>query len=196
MKSATLARDAVNPNGGRCPTFTRYRPLAGPSVRRGGRTIVHSRALARTTRSIASESRIAPRKKSHPTTAGRTAARNRKAAETSSRRLTPACAIARQIHDTEKDILELCSGAGVVAPALSNMLKAREARRYEALAPLVALLGAAGRLRPGLEPESAHDILWTFTGREIYRMLIRERGWSSERYEKWLAETLVRSLIG
>jgi hypothetical protein len=76
------------------------------------------------------------------------------------------------------------------------MLKAREARRYEALAPLVALLGAAGRLRPGLEPESAHDILWTFTGREIYRMLIRERGWSSERYEQWLAETLVRSLIG
>jgi hypothetical protein len=34
-----------------------------------------------------------------------------------------------------------------------------------------------------------------FTGRDIYRMLVRERGWSSQKYEHWLADTLVLSLL-
>jgi hypothetical protein len=34
-----------------------------------------------------------------------------------------------------------------------------------------------------------------FTGRDVYRMLVRERGWSSQKYQDWLADTLVRSLL-
>ncbi len=29
------------------------------------------------------------------------------------------------------------------------------------------------------------------TGRDIFRMLVRERGWSPQQYETWLANTLV-----
>jgi hypothetical protein len=36
--------------------------------------------------------------------------------------------------------------------------------------------------------------MWMYTNREIYRMLVIESGWSSERFESWLADTLVDSL--
>jgi hypothetical protein len=38
------------------------------------------------------------------------------------------------------------------------------------------------------------DIMWMYTGRDIYRMLVLERGWSSDEYEDWLANTLISSL--
>lgn len=34
-----------------------------------------------------------------------------------------------------------------------------------------------------------------FTGRDVYRMLVRERGWSPQKYEDRLADTLVHSLF-
>ena len=39
------------------------------------------------------------------------------------------------------------------------------------------------------------DILWAFTGRDLYRMLVIERGWSSDEYEHWLAELLIQTLL-
>jgi hypothetical protein len=46
-----------------------------------------------------------------------------------------------------------------------------------------------------LDHTTARDIFWMLTGRDIYRMLVRERGWSSKKYQEWLADTLVRSLL-
>ncbi|MGC4068401.1 MAG: DUF4287 domain-containing protein [Polyangiaceae bacterium] len=37
--------------------------------------------------------------------------------------------------------------------------------------------------------------IWLFTGREFYRMLVHERGWSPEEYEQYLAYTLVSTLL-
>jgi len=33
------------------------------------------------------------------------------------------------------------------------------------------------------------------TGRDVYRMLVLVRGWNSPKYEDWLADALVRSLL-
>ncbi len=42
----------------------------------------------------------------------------------------------------------------------------------------------------------ARDILWAFTGRDMYRMFVIEQGWTSEEYETWLAQLLVKMLTG
>jgi hypothetical protein len=39
------------------------------------------------------------------------------------------------------------------------------------------------------------DVLWAFTGRDFYRMLVIERGWSSDEYEHWLAGLLIQTLL-
>jgi AcrR family transcriptional regulator len=110
-------------------------------------------------------------------------------------RLRGAARIARQIHDARSAGFDLLRGAGVVAPELAQLEQERERIRYERQEQMVASLRAAKRLRLGLNSRTARDIFWALTGSDLYRMLVRERGWSSQKYQDWLADTLVLSLL-
>jgi AcrR family transcriptional regulator len=111
------------------------------------------------------------------------------------KRLRGAARIARQIHDAQRAGFDLLRGAGVVAPELARLEQERERIRYEREEAMILSLRDAKRLRPGLSYRAARDILWTLTGSDVYRMLVREREWSSQKYQDWLADTLVRSLL-
>ncbi|MGI8613888.1 MAG: TetR/AcrR family transcriptional regulator [Nocardioidaceae bacterium] len=50
-------------------------------------------------------------------------------------------------------------------------------------------------LAHGVDERAATDILWCFSNEEIYRELVKERRWSADRYERWLAATLIAQLI-
>lgn len=110
-------------------------------------------------------------------------------------RLRLTARIARQIHDAQSATFDLLRGAGVVAPELAKLEQQRECLRYERQEIMIISLREAGRLRPALDHGMARDIFWMFTGRDVYRMLVRERGWSSQKYQDWLADTLVHSLL-
>lgn len=108
-------------------------------------------------------------------------------------RLRLAAPIARQIHDAQSATFDLLRGAGVVAPELAKLEQQRERLRYERQDTMILSLREAGRLRLDYGP--ARDIFWMLTGRDVYRMLVKERGWSSRKYQDWLADTLVQSLL-
>ncbi|MGC1871459.1 MAG: TetR/AcrR family transcriptional regulator [Acidobacteriaceae bacterium] len=110
-------------------------------------------------------------------------------------RLRGAARIARQIHDAHRTGFDLLRGAGVVAPELARLEQERERMRYERQEQMIVSLRDAKRLRAELSYRTARDIFWTLTGSDLYRMLVRERGWSSRKYQDWLADTLVRSLL-
>jgi len=109
-------------------------------------------------------------------------------------RLRMAPRIARQIYDAERSELKLLREAGVISE-LAAIEREKECGRYDAQAPTIALLVQSGRLAPGLDEKEARDIFWTLTARDIYRMLVIERKWSSDRYEKWLSDALVSALV-
>lgn len=110
-------------------------------------------------------------------------------------RLGCAARIARQIHDAQSATFDLLRGAGVVAPELAKLEQRRESLRYERQERMILSLREARRLRRGLDHRTARDIFWTLTGRDVYRMLVRERGWPSQKYQDWLADTLVHGLL-
>ena len=117
--------------------------------------------------------------------------------ETSAKkRLAIAAKIARQMYDAERVQMELFRGASVLAPEFRKLEEEREKRRYRRLEETIKMMGREKSLAQGLTLSKAHDILWAFTGRDMYRMFVIERGWTSGRYEKWLAQLLVRTLIG
>lgn len=66
-------------------------------------------------------------------------------------------------------------------------------RRESAIRQLLDSI--AGNLRPGLSLAQALDIYITCTLPEAYRTLVIDRGWSPDRYERWLAGLLVSQLI-
>ncbi len=51
-------------------------------------------------------------------------------------------------------------------------------------------------LRPGLTEAEAADVLWTLTAPEVADRFVRRRGWSTDRYEQWLAQAMTDALVG
>jgi AcrR family transcriptional regulator len=102
--------------------------------------------------------------------------------------------ISRVILDTERNEIGLLRGISALSPELRSIEAELEAARFtiqeQRAKRLVKLVPAARRLGLG----RVRDILWMYTGRDVYRMLVLERGWSSDQYENWLAETLIRTL--
>ena len=85
--------------------------------------------------------------------------------------------------------------AAALAPELARLGRQKESQRYQRQEGTIAFLRSSGKLRAGLDYTTARDIFWALTGRDVYRMLVRERGWSADKYEHWLANTLVDSLV-
>lgn len=93
--------------------------------------------------------------------------------------------IARQIYDAERSLGNL--------PELKEFEQEREERRYQRQEATAHKL--VGQLKPGLDLLAARDILWALTGRDLYRMLVIQRGWDSDQFEEWLNQLLVRTLL-
>lgn len=110
-------------------------------------------------------------------------------------RLRHAAGAAREIRGAQSAMFDLMRGAGVVAPELAKLEQHREHLRYQGEKGLIDSLRDAGALRPGLSHKMARDIFWMLTGGDVYRMLVCERGWSPQKYQDWLAGTLVQSLL-
>jgi AcrR family transcriptional regulator len=67
--------------------------------------------------------------------------------------------------------------------------------RLEAMQRFASLLQSHGALRRGLTTEQARDILWTLNSSDVYELLVNERGWSAQRYGRWIAEALAAALL-
>ena len=111
-------------------------------------------------------------------------------------RLAFAPRFARQIYEAEVPVENLLRGAGMLAPELAAVEQERDCQRYDHQAMQIDGLQRAKLLRAGLSREAARDVLWSLTSRELYRMLVRERGWSGDQYEQWLKDVIRRELTG
>jgi len=109
-------------------------------------------------------------------------------------RLLLAVKIARQMYDAESAQMDIFRGASVLAPELKELEKEREDRRYKRQEASVKQV--AKELTKGQTLIKARDILWAFTGRDMYRLFVIEKGWSPDAYEKWLGELLIKTLLG
>jgi AcrR family transcriptional regulator len=110
-------------------------------------------------------------------------------------RLRFAARIARHIYEAQAKTIDLVQGAGVLAPELAELIQEREQMRFKRQTHMIDFVVKSGALKPDLERATAHDILWTLTSRDIYRMLVVGRGWSAQAYEDWLGNTLVNQLL-
>jgi AcrR family transcriptional regulator len=103
--------------------------------------------------------------------------------------------VARAIYEGESTELGLMRGASAFSPALRKIEQEFEKLRYEMQEERVKVLFAQSRQARGLGPDEARRILWMYTSREIYRMLVHEAGWTPDRYQEWLSRTLLDALV-
>ena len=56
-------------------------------------------------------------------------------------------------------------------------------------------MAAAGELRPGLTADMAADLMWLYNDPTVFDKLVRQRGWSIDQFQAWLARTLQMHLL-
>ena len=104
-------------------------------------------------------------------------------------------ALARQLGARLGPLLALLLGARATDPDLDAFARTTADERLAGTTALVGHLADAGALRPGLDPERARDLLWALISPELYQLLVAERGWPPEDYERWLADAIADELL-
>jgi AcrR family transcriptional regulator len=68
-------------------------------------------------------------------------------------------------------------------------------QRHEGQRRIARSLARSGALRSGLRERDAADIVHALASPEVYGLLVFDRGWSGERYDKWLRSILIDQLL-
>jgi AcrR family transcriptional regulator len=66
---------------------------------------------------------------------------------------------------------------------------------YDNQKAIVEALRARKALRRGLTVARAADVLWTLNHPDLWLLLVGERGWTAQEWERWFAETLRSQLL-
>jgi AcrR family transcriptional regulator len=102
-------------------------------------------------------------------------------------------ALTRTQWDTGLDIGMIYAGAVASEPDVRADLEPRLALREQGI-HLVSQ-AVLPRLKDGLTQNDAFAIISALTIPEIYRDLVRDRGWTPDRYQAWVERTLTEQLL-
>lgn len=100
----------------------------------------------------------------------------------------------RAIQTRMAPLLLALRDAAATEPAAQQVWREIGERRAQNMRRLVADLGR-GVLRRGLSIDGAADIIWATASSEMFVLLTVERGWTLERYERWLADAWTAQLL-
>jgi AcrR family transcriptional regulator len=90
-------------------------------------------------------------------------------------------------------VLGIVQQAAATEPDLAALWTEIAERRADNMRLFVADLAAVASLR--LDPGEAADIVWATNAAEMYQLLVGQRGWTPQRYERFLTDTWRRLLL-
>ena len=88
----------------------------------------------------------------------------------------------------------LVSAAGT-DPDAAALLDELTAQRQQGQRMIARALARRRALRSDLRERDAADLVHALMSPELYRLLVVGRGWKTDRYERWLVETLADQLL-
>jgi AcrR family transcriptional regulator len=100
-----------------------------------------------------------------------------------------------EILERVRPVDEIMRGAAAADPEVAALRARMQATRYRNVTRFVSWLAARGPLRGGVSDGDAAAMVWTLASPEVHGLLRGERGWSRDRYEAWLADTVTRTLL-
>ena len=90
-------------------------------------------------------------------------------------------------------VLAIIQQAAHTEPELAALWDEIAERRAGNMRRFVADLATVTPLR--IDPSDAADIVWATNAAELYQLLVGQRGWSPQRYERFLTDTWHRLLL-
>ncbi|MGW3498365.1 TetR/AcrR family transcriptional regulator [Streptomyces sp. NPDC001020] len=104
--------------------------------------------------------------------------------------------LTRVVYERVGPLLEVLRNAATTSGDGAELWEANKRQRQVVQRRFVDSLVAKKALREGLTPERAVDISYALLGPELYHLLVTERGWSPEEWERWVHESHCHHLTG
>jgi AcrR family transcriptional regulator len=104
-------------------------------------------------------------------------------------------AIAARVNSRTAAIYGVLVSAAASDADAATLLDDLTRQRQEGQGGLAHSLARAGALRRGLRERDAADIIHALLSPEMYRLLVGDRSWPVDRYETWVAATIVDQLL-
>ena len=92
-------------------------------------------------------------------------------------------------------ILMLIHAAAATDPEIRALQEELDAGRLRRMTINARRLRARGHVRAGITLAQATDVLWTYSSPELCELLVFRRGWSPERYGRFIAEAMIAALL-
>ncbi|MBA2528713.1 MAG: TetR/AcrR family transcriptional regulator [Euzebyales bacterium] len=111
------------------------------------------------------------------------------------RKLAMFGAYLREANARVGPVMRMLRGAADADPDARELHATLEGQRRTGMGVMAGDLAAVGGLQEHLDVQAAADIAWTLASPVLYVMLVEDRGWSGERYERWVTEQLSAALL-
>jgi AcrR family transcriptional regulator len=110
--------------------------------------------------------------------------------------LTGFVRIAAEVNERVGPLYRILVSAAGTDPDAAGLLDELTRQRQQGQREIARALAGAGVLGSDLREKDAADVIHALLSPELYRLLVIDRGWKVERYERWLTEVLVGQLLG
>ena len=101
-----------------------------------------------------------------------------------------------QVAARTASVKEVMRDAAAADPAVRQLLRDDDQRRYVTQRALVGLVTGDGPLRAGIDRDRAADTFFALVNSHGYQMLAEQLGWSPGDWQQWLAGVLDREFFG
>ena len=90
-------------------------------------------------------------------------------------------------EDAHRAVLDVIRHAAPLDPEIAALWEPHPVRLLRQPARDRRIAARQGRAAPGLDVTRATDILWTLNHPDVWQLLVAQRGWTPEQWERWFA---------
>jgi AcrR family transcriptional regulator len=101
----------------------------------------------------------------------------------------------REVKTRAAALMKVIRDAAPTDPDIETLWSRIQSDFYAIQRPLVEALYERQALRPELDVARATDILWTLNHPDVWHLLVGERGWTPEEYERWFGDAACSQLL-
>jgi AcrR family transcriptional regulator len=100
-----------------------------------------------------------------------------------------------RVNERIAPLYRILTSAAGTDPNAAGLLDELTRQRQRGQRTIARALARAGALRPELRERDAADLIHALMSPELYQLLVVDRAWNADRYQRWLARTLGDQLL-
>jgi len=95
----------------------------------------------------------------------------------------------------QAQVMLALAAAATADPEAASIWRKNLDDRRNGMALFAADLASTGEIRPDHTVDTVADVLWLAMDVRNYDWLVRQRGWSSERFQRWYVDTVAAAIL-